>query len=70
MRRESKELQELLQDFREETYQKFNAKLIPTLPPEEILGIRTPILRKLAKELYSQQEDRMLQWLEPVLFFT
>ena len=63
MRRESKELQELLQDFREETYQKFNAKLIPTLPPEEILGIRNPILRKLAKELYSQQEDRMLQYM-------
>lgn len=63
MRRESKELQELLQDFREDEYQKFNAKLIPNLPAEEILGIRIPVLRKLAKELYCQQEDKMLQYM-------
>ena len=29
----------------------FVAKLIPTVPPERILGVRTPALRQLAKEL-------------------
>ncbi len=63
MKKESKKIQDFLQDFREEDYQKFNAKLIPNLPAEEILGVRTPILRKLAKELYFQEENRMLQYM-------
>ncbi len=63
MKQESQKIQVFLQEFREEAYQQFNAKLIPNLPTEEILGIRTPILRKLAKELYAGQEDRMLQYM-------
>lgn len=34
-----------------ETYQVFQAKLIPNVPPETVIGVRTPDLRKLAKEL-------------------
>lgn len=32
-------------------YRSFSAGLIPNLPPERILGVRTPMLRALAKEL-------------------
>jgi len=32
-------------------YQVFQCKLIPTVPPERIIGVRTPALRALAKEL-------------------
>lgn len=32
-------------------YQAFQSKLIPTVAPETVIGVRTPILRKLAKEL-------------------
>ena len=48
MKKESKGIQNFLKGFQEEEYQKFNAKLIPNLPSKEVLGVRTPILRKLA----------------------
>lgn len=32
-------------------YRDFQAKLIPNIAPESIIGVRTPALRKLAKEL-------------------
>ena len=44
---------EQLLALRENDYQVFQAKLMPTVPPETIIGVRTPLLRKLAKELYG-----------------
>ena len=32
-------------------YQVFQSKLMPTIPPEMVIGVRTPLLRKRAKEL-------------------
>ena len=40
-----------LQDVK---YGEFQKKLIPTVDPEKIIGIRTPELRKLAKRLYKE----------------
>lgn len=37
-------------------YRDFQAKLIPTVDPETVIGIRTPALRKLAREL-AKGED-------------
>lgn len=37
--------------LQDKEYQAFQSKLVPTIPPETIIGVRTPILRKLAKEL-------------------
>jgi len=37
-----------LQDLK---YKDFQCKLMPTVPPDTVIGVRTPILRKLAKEL-------------------
>lgn len=31
-------------------YRDFNKKLIPTVPEEKMIGVRTPVLKKLAKE--------------------
>ena len=42
-----------LQDL---TYKDFQAKLMPTVDKETIIGVRTPLLRKLAKEL-AKRED-------------
>lgn len=36
-------------------YQAFNQKLIPNIPPERILGVRIPILRKKAKEMFKEE---------------
>lgn len=37
--------------LQDKTYQAFQSKLMPTISPETIIGVRTPLLRKLAKEL-------------------
>ena len=46
------EIREKLFALRDEKNADFVAKLIPNIPPETILGVRTPELRKLAKELF------------------
>ena len=40
----------------DEKYQKMQVKIIPTVDPEAIIGVRTPALRNLAKEI-SKRED-------------
>ena len=43
-------------------YQTFQSKLMPTIPPETVIGVRTPLLRKLAKELAgTPQAEHFLQ---------
>lgn len=37
--------------MQDKSYQAFQSKLMPTISPETIIGVRTPLLRKLAKEL-------------------
>ncbi len=41
--------------MRDVQYKEFTAKLIPTLDSDRIIGIRTPILRKLAKEISGSE---------------
>ena len=43
----------LLQDVQ---YRDFQAKLIPNVPAESMIGVRTPALRSLAKQLAKQEE--------------
>ena len=45
------EIQARLFALRDEEFRKFNSKLIPTVAPETVIGVRTPALRALAKEL-------------------
>ena len=45
------EISEKLFALQDKTYQAFQSKLLPTVSPETIIGVRTPLLRKLAKEL-------------------
>ena len=40
----------------DEKYRDFQSKLVPNIPKERILGVRTPDMRKLAKELYGTAE--------------
>ena len=42
-----------LQDLK---YQAFQSKLIPTICPDTVIGVRMPALRKLAKELSGTPE--------------
>ena len=45
------DLQTLLFSMRDEEYARFTARLQPTVDPDTILGVRTPQLRSLAKEM-------------------
>ena len=49
-----------LQDLK---YRDFTAKLIPTINREVIIGVRTPALRKLAKEISKKDADAFIQQL-------
>ncbi len=44
-------IRERLFEIRDEKYKAFNAKLIPNISPERIIGVRNPALRTLAKEM-------------------
>lgn len=46
------EIREALTRLRDEKYRAFQSKLIPTIAPEAMIGVRTPALRSLARQLY------------------
>ena len=54
----------LLLSLQEPSYGDFTHKLIPTLSRECILGVRVPILRKLAKKLAKEQPQEVAQFLK------
>ena len=49
-------IQDQLFALRDEAYGDFSAKLVPNVPREHIIGVRTPALRSLAKELSGTPE--------------
>ena len=44
-----------LLDLQDLKYKDFHSKLMPTVNPEKVIGVRTPDLRKLAKELKNDE---------------
>ena len=49
-------LQEKLFALRDEGYRDFSSKLIPSVPPERVIGVRTPALRAFAKDFANTPE--------------
>ena len=47
-------IRERLFSLQDERYAAFQAKLLPTVDPERIIGVRVPLARKLAKELRKE----------------
>ncbi len=52
------EIQRRLFELQDLKYKDFSSKLMPTVNPETVIGVRTPDLRKLAKE-YSKAPEAM-----------
>ncbi len=50
-----KEIIDLLMERKDMGYADFHRKLIPTVPPDRVIGVRTPELRKLAKQIGKQE---------------
>ncbi len=43
-----------LLSMKDEEYKNFHSALMPTIDPESVIGIRVPVLRKYAKDLYKK----------------
>ena len=50
------EIRKRLFELQDVSYRDFQVKLIPTVEPESMIGVRTPALRKLARE-YGRREE-------------
>ena len=56
MAKTENEIQERLLALQDLKYRDFQNKLIPNIPSERIIGVRTPALRALAKELHGRED--------------
>ena len=50
-------IQNRLASLADPEFRSFHMKLIPTVKPERVLGVRTPAVRALAKEIMSEPDD-------------
>ena len=53
---QTRALHDALFALQDTDYKAFHEKLIPTVPPETVIGIRTPVLRRFAAE-YAKTPD-------------
>ncbi len=53
-------IQEKLFALQDTKYREFQSKLMPTVDPDTVIGVRTPQLRKLAKEIAKTEEKQLL----------
>ena len=52
----TEEIREELFRLQDSKYREFQVKLIPNVTPDSVIGVRTPALRKYAKELAKREE--------------
>ncbi|SDO84134.1 DNA alkylation repair protein [Selenomonas ruminantium] len=52
------DVQDTLFSLQDNKYRDFQAKLIPTVPQENIIGVRTPALRQLARKIYQAGQEK------------
>ena len=55
-------IKDMLFDNQDLEYRNFNSKLIPNISKDKIIGVRMPILRKIAKDIYN--EDYIEEFLD------
>ncbi|MGN0654658.1 MAG: DNA alkylation repair protein [Oscillospiraceae bacterium] len=51
-----KEIEEKLFSFADEKYRDFHSSLMPTIPKENIIGVRVPDVKNIAKEFRSRED--------------
>ena len=61
-------LEKLLLPLQDECYRQMQRRIIPNIPPDSIIGVRTPELRRLAKELSAEQREAFLSRLPHAYF--
>lgn len=63
------EMQQQLFALRDEGYRAFQSKLIPTVDPQTMIGVRTPELRKLAKQIEQEPETQVFLHTLPHMYY-
>ena len=58
-----------LYGLRDEGYAEFQRKLLPTVPPDRVIGVRTPQLRRLARKYFDDPEREAFMADLPHFFF-
>ena len=58
----SSSISQTVRELAEPKLAEFTAKLIPTVDPERILGVRMPALRKLAKKLLREHPQEVTEF--------
>lgn len=48
-------------------YKAFHAKLIPNIAPDKIIGVRVPVLRKIAKQAVKENADVQLDYYDEMM---
>ena len=56
-------------EMRDEAYGALQVKLIPTAPKDSFIGVRTPALRKLAREVKQEGKERDFPAVLPHAYF-
>ncbi len=49
-------IRERIMEFKDEGYREFQSKLVPNISPDTIVGVRTPDMKKIAKEFFGTPE--------------
>lgn len=62
-------VQERLFGLQDVKYREFSSKLTPTIDTEKVIGIRTPELRKLAREIAKMPESREFLKILPHFYY-
>lgn len=57
------DIREYLLSIRDDKHRDFLANLIPTIDKSKILGIKNPVLRDYAKELFKEDNNRALEFI-------
>jgi len=64
-----RQVQEKLFCLQDLKYRDFSCRLIPTVDPQRVIGVRTPALRRYARELANQPEGEAYLQILPHFFF-
>ncbi len=52
------DIQKKLFSMQDEQYRKFHSKLMPTVPFDKVIGVRTPLVRSFAKEISGTEQAK------------
>lgn len=58
--------QQILFDNSDKKYAEFQSKLIPTVNPKTVIGVRIPVVKKIAKKLFAENQDEVQKFLEKI----